>query len=44
MVLSSQSRDDNGQELLEGGLDLRCELASHFGGDDDGQAVRQKLE
>lgn len=44
MVLSSQSRDDNGQELLEGSLDLRCELVSHLGGDDDGQAVRQQLE
>lgn len=43
MVLPSQSRHDDGQELLEGGLDLRSELVAHLGGDDDGQAVRQQL-
>lgn len=43
VVLPSQSRHDDGQELLEGGLDLRGELVAHLGGDDDGQAVRQQL-
>lgn len=43
VVLPSQSRHDDGQELLEGSLDLRCELVAHLGGDDDGQAVRQQL-
>lgn len=44
VVLPSQSRHDDGQELLEGGLDLRCELVAHLGGDDDGQAVGQQLQ
>lgn len=44
VVLPSQSRHDDGQELLEGGLDLRGELVAHLGGDDDGQAVRQQLQ
>lgn len=44
MVLSSQSRDDNGKEFLESGLDVGGELAAHSGGDDHGQAVAQQLE
>lgn len=44
VVLPSQSWDHDGHELLEGGLNLRCELRSHFGGDHNGEAVRQQLE
>lgn len=44
VVLPSQSRHDDGQELLEGGLHLSCELVAQLGGDDDGQAVGQQLQ
>lgn len=43
VVLHSQSGHHHSQELLEGGLNFWCELVSHFGGDDDGQAVSEQL-
>lgn len=43
MVLPAQSGHHHGQELLPGGLLLRGEGGSHFGGDDNGQAVSQQL-
>lgn len=40
VVLPSQSWHHHSQELLKGGLNFWCELVSHLGGDDDGQALR----
>ena len=43
VVLASQREDNNGQELLESGLDVRGECTPPLGGDGDCQAVSQQL-
>ncbi|XP_041735654.1 hemoglobin embryonic subunit alpha isoform X1 [Coregonus clupeaformis] len=42
VVLSAQRRDDHGQELLPGRLDVRREGAPHLGGQNNGEAVAQQ--
>ena len=43
MVLASQREDDNGQELLERGLDVRGECTAPLGGNGDCKAVSKQL-
>lgn len=43
MVQSAQRRDDHGQELLPGGLDVWREVAPHPAGQNNGEAVAQHL-
>lgn len=44
MVQSAQRRDDHGQELLPGGLDVWREGAPHPAGQNNGEAVAQENE